>query len=142
MNCPTKCAATYLALLFAGSGHAAAFALPSFAPNCADPLTQSEINMCVRAEHEAADKAMTSIYGQVIEQLREQDHSIADLGPAYVGAELLIASSQQAWSTGRADFCSAAGQAIYGGSMRPAIVATCFAMLAGSRTEELGWLLE
>jgi uncharacterized protein YecT (DUF1311 family) len=30
----------------------------------------------------------------------------------------------------------------YGGSMRPAVVATCFAMLARSRTEELRWLLE
>ena len=142
MNCRTKCAATYLALLFACSGHAAAFAQPSFAPNCTDPFTQSEINICTRAEHEAADKVMTSIYGQVIEQLREQDHSFADLGPAYVGAELLIASSQQAWSTSRADFCPAAGLANYGGSMRPAVVATCFAMLARSRTEELRWLLE
>jgi uncharacterized protein YecT (DUF1311 family) len=142
MNGPTKCAATYLALLFACSGHAAAFALPSFAPNCADPFTQSEIIMCACAEREAADKAMTSIYDQVIGQLREQDRSYADLGPDYVGAEMLMEASQQTWSTSRADFCSAAGLANYGGSMRPAVVATCFAMLARSRTEAFRWLLE
>jgi uncharacterized protein YecT (DUF1311 family) len=131
-----------MALLIVGLGHTPANAQLGATPNCTDPFTQSEINMCARAEHGAADKAMTSIYGQVIEQLREQDHSFADLGPAYVGAELLIASSQQAWSTSRADFCSAAGLVNYGGSMRPAVVATCFAMLARSRTEELRWLLE
>ena len=142
MNCTTKSAAPYLALLFACSGHAAAFAQPSFAPNCADPFTQSEINMCARAEHEAADKAMTSIYDQLIGQLREQDRSYADLGPDYVGAEVLMEASQQTWSTSRSDFCSATGLTNYGGSMRPAVVAACFAMLARSRTEELRWLLE
>jgi uncharacterized protein YecT (DUF1311 family) len=57
-------------------------------------------------------------------------------------AEVLMEASQQTWSTSRSDFCSATGLTNYGGSMRPAVVATCFAMLARSRTEELRWLLE
>jgi len=138
----TKVAAPFLAILLTVFVHATASAQAPFTPNCADPLTQSEVNMCARADHEAADRAMIAIYDQAIAQLREQDRSYADLGPEHVGAEMLMAASQQTWSTSRSDFCAARGLTYYGGSMRPAVVATCFAMMARSRTEELRWLLE
>jgi len=141
MTSTTKAAAPCLALLIVCLGYAAS-AQVSFTPNCVDPLSQAEINMCARAEQEAADKEMTAVYDEVIRKFREQDRSYADLGPEYVGAEMLLSSSQQTWSNSQSDFCSAGGLANYGGSMRPAVVATCFAMLARSRTEELRWLLE
>ena len=130
--------ATMLALFAAP----AALAQPGRALDCADPFTQSEINMCARAEHEAADKEMQAVYDQVIAQYREQDIDFADMGPEYVGAEMLLTASQESWIVSRKDFCAARGMTNYGGSMRPAVVATCFAMLARSRTEELRWLLE
>jgi uncharacterized protein YecT (DUF1311 family) len=142
MNCRTKCAATYLALLFACSGHAAALAQPSFAPNCADPFTQSEINMCARAEDEAADAEMSAVYDLLLAQLQDQDRSYAENGPEFVGAEILLRESQDAWSRSRSDLCAIPGLTFRGGSMRPAAVASCMASLALSRAEELRWLLE
>ena len=123
-------------------GAAPALAQPSLTPDCADPLFQAAINICARAEHEAADKEMDTVLAQVIAQYREQDRDYADLGPEYVGAEKLLVASQQSWGVSRQDFCGARGLTNYGGSMRPAVVSACFAMLARSRTEELRWLLE
>ena len=119
-----------------------ALAQPGREPNCADPLFQAEINMCARADAEAADKEMQGVLDQVLAQYSKQDRDYADLGPEYVGAEMLLKASQESWSVGRKDFCSARGITNYGGSMRPAVVSGCFAMLARSRTEELRWLLE
>lgn len=117
-------------------------AQPGREPNCADPLFQAEINMCARADAEAADKEMQGVLEQVIAQYRQQDRDYADLGPEYVGAEMLLAASQKSWAASRSDFCGARGLTNYGGSMRPAVISACFAMLARSRTEELRWLLE
>lgn len=141
MTGTTTTAVTSLAILLAGFG-AAASAQVSLTPNCADPLYQAEINMCARAEHDAADKAMNAVYEQLIAQLREQDRAYADLGPEYVGAAMLMAASQKTWTSSRSDACTARGLTNYGGSMRPAVVATCLAMMARSRTEELRWLLD
>ena len=123
-------------------GGSPALAQPGRTPDCADPLFQAEINMCARADAEAADKEMDSVVAQVISQYREQDRDYGDLGPEYVGAEKLFAASQASWVVSRKDFCGARGLTNYGGSMRPAVVSACFAMLARSRTEELRWLLE
>lgn len=121
---------------------APALAQPSRTQACADPLSQAEINICARAEHEAADKEMEDVLAQVIAQYAEQDRDYADLGPEYVGAVKLLDASQKSWSVSRQDFCGARGLTNYGGSMRPAVVSACFAMLARSRTEELRWLLD
>lgn len=123
-------------------GAAPALAQPGRTPSCADPLFQAEINMCSRADAEAADREMNEVLAQVITQFAEQDRDYADLGPEYVGAENLFAASQASWVVSRQDFCGARGLTNYGGSMRPAVVSACFAMLARSRTEELRWLLE
>lgn len=136
-------ARTHLALAtLIAFGAAPALAQPGRVPDCADPLFQAEINMCARAEHEAADREMEDVLAQVIAQYAEQDRDYADLGPEYVGAEKLLAASQVSWVVSRKDFCGARGLTNYGGSMRPAVVSACFAMLARSRAEELRWLLE
>jgi uncharacterized protein YecT (DUF1311 family) len=134
--------ATGFAVLLAGFGHGLANAQVSTTPDCTDPQYQAEINICARAEHEAADREMMAVYDQLIAELREQDRSYADLGPEYVGAEKLAAASQESWTISRSDLCAARGLTNYGGSMRPAVVSSCFAMLARSRTEELRWLLD
>lgn len=130
-----------LAIVLAGFGDAANSQV-SPTPDCAEPLYQAAINMCARAEHEVADKEMSAVFDQLIAQLRDQDRSYADLGPEYVGAEMLMAASQKSWAGNRSDACAARGVANYGGSMRPAVIASCFAMMARSRTEELRWLLD
>jgi uncharacterized protein YecT (DUF1311 family) len=135
-------AATCLAIVLAGCGHTAADAQVSLTPNCVDPQSQAEINMCARADHDAADAAMDAVLQQTLAQYREQDRAYADLGSAYVGAEKLLIASQEKWANGRSEFCGARGLTNYGGSMRPAVVASCFAMMARSRTEELRWLLD
>lgn len=142
MNWPTKCAAPSLALLLACSGHAAAFAQPSFAPNCADPLSQAEINMCASADLEAADAEMTVVYDLLLAQMQDQDRSYAENGPEFVGAAILLRESQEAWDRSRLDLCAIPGLTFRGGSMRRGVVASCMAMLALSRAEELRWLLE
>lgn len=110
--------------------------------DCADPFSQAEINMCAQADHDAADKELSAVYALALEQLREQDKSSADLGPQYVGAELLLIKSQAAWAANRSDFCAAHQVLFFGGSMRPAVASSCHALLARNRTEELRTFLE
>lgn len=117
-------------------------AQPTFTPDCTDPVTQAEMNMCARASRDEAEREMEAMYQQVLAQFRQQDASNADLGPEYVGAEILLRESQDSWRTSSSDFCAARGVSFFGGSMRPAVVYACLAMLARSRTEELGWLLD
>ena len=98
--------------------------------------------MCAQGDHDAADKEMQTVYTLTLEQLRKQDQSSADLGPQYVGAELLLIKSQAAWAASRSDFCAAHEILFYGGSMRPAVSSSCLALLARSRAEELRTFLE
>lgn len=112
------------------------------APNCAEPVTQAEINMCARADQELAEAEMSAVYDLLLAQLQDQDRSFADSGPEFVGAEILLRESQEAWSSGRSDFCAIPGLTFRGGSMRPGVVASCMAALARSRAEDLRWLIE
>lgn len=137
-----KSGATLAAIALAVCAAPVALSQPGHALNCDEPLVQAEINMCARRDHEAADKEMTIVYEQVVAQYRQQDRDYADLGPEYVGSEMLLSASQESWLTSRSDFCAARGITNYGGSMRPAVIAGCLAMLTRSRTEELRWLLE
>jgi uncharacterized protein YecT (DUF1311 family) len=142
MTSRTTAAATCIAILLAGFGHAAASAQVFFTPDCADPFTQAEINMCARADQEAAEAEMTAAYDLLLAQLQDQDRSYADNGPEFVGAEALLRESQEAWVTSRSAFCSIPSLTFRGGSMRSGVVASCMAALALSRAEELRWLIE
>lgn len=134
-------AATWcLACLLVAFGHAAASAQVTM--NCADPFTQAEINMCARADQEAAEAEMTAAFDLLLAQLQDQDRSYADSGPEFVGAEALLQESQEAWIASRSAFCSIPSLTFRGGSMRPGVVASCMAALARSRAEELRWLIE
>jgi uncharacterized protein YecT (DUF1311 family) len=121
---------------------APASAQPGSAPNCADPFTQADINMCARAEQEAAEAEMSGTYDLLLAQLQDQDRSYADSGPDFVGAENLLRESQGAWERSRSDLCGIPNLTFRGGSMRSGVVAACLAMAARSRTEELRWLIE
>lgn len=137
----TETAATLcLTLLLVAFGHAAASAQVTM--NCADPFTQAEINMCARAEQEAAEGEMAAAYDLLLVQLQDQDRSYADNGPEFVGAEALLRESQEAWGASRSAFCSIPSLTFRGGSMRPGVVANCMAAIARSRAEELRWLTE
>ncbi|HOZ28511.1 MAG TPA: lysozyme inhibitor LprI family protein [Hyphomonadaceae bacterium] len=131
-----------LAIMSVAFGQPEAHAQQEPGRNCSDPNSQAEINMCAQADLDAADKEMNAVYALAAEQLREQDRNSADLGPQYVGAELLLVRSQAAWAANRSDFCAAHGVLFYGGSMRPAVASSCLALLARSRTEELRTFLE
>lgn len=130
----------FAAVWLAASGPANA--QPGFTPDCSDPVTQAEMNMCARADSDAAETEMEATYQQVLAQLRQQDSDNAHLGPQYVGAEKLLEGSQATWRISRDDFCAARSVAFFAGSMRPAVVHACLAMLTRSRTNELGWLLD
>ena len=123
--------------------HAPASAQPGgTTPNCADPFTQAEINMCARADQEAAEAEMSVVYDLLLAQLQDQDRNYAGNGPEYVGAENLLSDSQETWERSRSDLCAIPSLTFRGGSMRPAVVASCMATLARSRAEELRWLIE
>lgn len=134
-------AAAVVALLIVGLGQTPARAQISATPNCAVPFSQAEINMCAQAELQGADAEMSAVYELLLAQMQDQDRSYAENGPEFVGAEILLRESQEAWSRSRGDLCAIEGLTFRGGSMRPAAVASCMATLALSRAEELRWLL-
>ncbi|MDI7860668.1 lysozyme inhibitor LprI family protein [Rhizobiaceae bacterium n13] len=125
-------AASVLALaLFSG--------IPVFAqedppPNCTDPQTQTDMNICANLDFQNADKALNEQYRKTREIMRSWD---SDLSESAKGAEKALLKAQRAWIDYRDGHCQAVGFQVSGGSIAPLVVSNCLADLTRTRTAEL-----
>lgn len=126
------------ALLAAGL---ALCALPAAAQevDCANAMTQADMNQCAQAEWEAADHALNSAYKAAMALLRQWDD---ELPTELKGGADNLRLAQRAWITFRDAACAVEGYPMRGGSAEPLLVLGCMTRLTEARTADLQALVE
>ncbi|QLF71089.1 DUF1311 domain-containing protein [Peteryoungia desertarenae] len=104
------------------------------AVDCANAMTQMDMNICAGQDYQAADDEMNAQWRKTRALLAEWDKSVESRGET--ASEQLLAA-QRAWLSYRDRQCAVEGAAVEGGSMQPLIVASCLAKLTRLRTEDL-----
>ena len=98
-------------------------------PNCNNPQTQSEMNICASIAYQNADRKLNQVYRQLLPKL------------SAARKQKLIAA-QQAWIKFRDSSCEFERSAYEGGSMAPMIYGFCLAAVTEQRTKDLRRYLE
>lgn len=93
-------------------------------PNCSDPQTQVEINICAQLAHQNADKKLNQVYKQLLPTLSKSRQ------------QKLIAA-QLAWIKFRDTSCEFERSAFQGGSIASAIYYACLEETTKQRTQQL-----
>lgn len=93
-------------------------------PNCKNPQTQTELNICSGVDYQRADQKINQVYNQVRDQLSANRRQ-----------QLIVA--QRAWISFRDANCKFARSAVEGGTMAPLIANNCLEDLTKKRTLEL-----
>ena len=121
-----------IALLFA-SLSVGFLAYPSLAqtkPNCKNPMTQLEMNVCAGQAAKASDRELNQVYRQVRAKYKgtSQDNRLV--------------TAQLAWVRFRDAECTMAAGRFEGGTMAPMAYAGCVDRLTQQRTQDLKGYLE
>ena len=98
-------------------------------PNCNNPQTQSEMNICASIAYQNADRKLNQVYRQLLPKLS-------------AARKQKLISAQQAWIKFRDSSCEFERSAYEGGSMAPMIYGFCLANVTEQRTKDLQRYLE
>lgn len=98
-------------------------------PNCNNPQTQSEMNICASIAYQNADRKLNQVYRQLLPKL------------SAARKQKLIAA-QQAWIKFRDSSCEFERSAYEGGSIAPMIYGFCLANVTEHRIKDLRRYLE
>ena len=123
------CAAVLLILVIVPSS-----LLAQDKPNCKDPQTQTEMNICAGLDYKGADAELNISYKAAIAQMKDMD---TNLPPELKGAEKTLREAQRAWIPYRDKACESYGFMARGGSMESMLVGNCLADLTRNRIKEL-----
>ncbi len=114
-------------------------AAPALAQDCANAVTQMELNQCAADEWEVADAWLNDAYQEAMALLKEWD---ARLPANERGGADALREAQRAWITFRDNACAAEGYAMKGGSAEPLVVYGCMRTLTLERTAHLTSMVE
>jgi uncharacterized protein YecT (DUF1311 family) len=128
------------ALALACSGMALAQEDPPL--DCANAMSQADMNQCSYTDFEKADKELNVVYKQAMKSAVEADKQAAKMNEAYVGAVKALKKAQRAWIDYRDGHCDGMGYEALGGSMQPMLISGCQARLTEARAKELRELTE
>lgn len=95
--------------------------------NCADPVTQMDMNECAALAYQEADAALNATWKDIMPDLRERAPGAADT----------LREGQRLWISFRDKTCEAEAQLFEGGSIRPLIHAECLKRLTEQREKDL-----
>lgn len=99
-----------------------------YVPNCKDPQTQSDFNVCAFQDFEAADKALNAEYKRSIAAMQTYDFtSMIDR----------LKKAQRVWIQFRDAHCDTEATLMEGGSAQPQILYECKATVTKTRTQQL-----
>ncbi|MFM7714168.1 MAG: lysozyme inhibitor LprI family protein, partial [Microcystis sp.] len=98
-------------------------------PNCNNPQTQSEMNICASIAYQNADRKLNQVYRQLLPKLS-------------AARKQKLISAQQAWIKFRDSSCEFERSAFEGGSIAPMIYSNCLAAVTEQRTNDLRRYLE
>ena len=107
--------------------------------DCANAVTQQDMNQCAYADWESADAKLNAAYKRAMAVMTQWD---ADLPEAEQGGAAALKEAQRAWITFRDKACEAEGYAMKGGSAEPLLVYGCMRLLTEERTAHLTGMVE
>jgi len=93
-------------------------------PNCKNPQTQAEMNVCAGIEYQNADKKLNQQYQKLISTLS-------------ANRKQKLIAAQKAWLSYRDANCDYEKSEVEGGTLAPTIYALCMADLTKERTTRL-----
>ena len=128
------------ALVLASSGIVLAQEDPPL--DCANAMSQADMNQCSYMDFERADKELNAVYKEALRSAVEADKQAAEMNEAYVGAVKALKKAQRAWIDYRDGHCDGVGYEAVGGSMQSMLISGCQARLTEHRTKELRELAE
>lgn len=102
--------------------------------DCANAVTQTELNICAADEYDAADLQLNRVWTKARAFAKRLD---SGLEPRLQGAEKALVAAQRGWIAYRDGHCTLAGFDARGGSMEPMLVSGCLADLTRKRTAEI-----
>ena len=98
-------------------------------PNCNNPQTQSQMNICASIAYQNADRKLNQVYRQLLPKLS-------------AARKQKLITAQQAWIKFRDSSCEFERSAYEGGSLAPMIYGNCLAAVTEQRTKDLRRYLE
>lgn len=107
--------------------------------DCANAVTQMDMNQCAYDDWEAADTQLNAVYKQAMALLKTWD---ADLPADEKGGAEALKEAQRAWIIFRDKACEAEGYAMKGGSAEPLLVYGCMRELTEERVGHLKRMLD
>ena len=110
--------------------------------DCANAMSQADMNQCSYMDFERADKELNAVYKEALKSAVEADKQAAEMNEAYVGAAKALKKAQRAWIDYRDGHCDGVGYEAVGGSMQSMLISGCQARLTEHRTKELRELAE
>jgi uncharacterized protein YecT (DUF1311 family) len=110
--------------------------------DCANAITQADMNQCAYQDFEKADKELNAVYKQALKSQEEVDRQSAEINPVYVGAVKALKKAQRAWIDYRDGHCDGVGYEAVGGSMQGMLISGCQATMTTARTKELRELIQ
>lgn len=105
----------------------ASFSMPAIAqiqPNCQNPQTQTELNICATRDAQAADQQLNQVYEEVRAKLDGT-------------SETQLVNAQLAWIEFRDLTCAYERDRFSGGSAAPMVHEQCIARVTRQRTQDL-----
>lgn len=124
------------------SGATCAMAQENGPIDCANAMSQADMNQCAYQDFEKADKELNIVYKQALKSQEEVDKQAAEMGPNYVGAVKALKKAQRAWIDYRDGHCDGVGYEAVGGSMQGMLISGCQATMTTARTKELRELIQ
>jgi uncharacterized protein YecT (DUF1311 family) len=91
---------------------------------CRNAQSQAEMNICWGKEYKAADVVLNQVYRQLLAMVEDEQKA-------------QLKEAQLAWLEYRDKNCDFVADEYKGGSIRPAILATCLLNMTNNRTTEL-----
>lgn len=102
--------------------------------DCANAITQADMNTCAARDLTEADSALNLAFGAAVKRMKAVD---AGLPQDRRGAEDALRRAQRAWITLRDAGCEAAAWSYDGGSMQGMVLVSCKAEATRARNAEL-----
>lgn len=98
---------------------------PALAADCANAMTQADMNICAGNAAKAADSELNRLYAQMQARLRNSPSGKAAL-----------VSAQRSWIAFRDSECRFAASGVEGGSMMPMMASNCVEDLTRRRSAD------
>jgi len=109
------------------------------APDCAEPLTQTDMNDCASRAFASADSLLNQVWKTAVETAKRRD---SELYNNEEPSEDMLRQAQRSWITFRDQACLAESTIARGGSIQPLLQFVCLERLTLNRVDDLEFFAE